>query len=62
MTDFPKIPTRKEFELTKDMLDTLNKFLKENSIRSNSSTGQLMNRLEIELQNVAIKHLENSSR
>ncbi|GGD03748.1 hypothetical protein GCM10011573_36530 [Enterococcus wangshanyuanii] len=62
MSDFSNIPTRKEFELTKDMLDTLSNFLKENSIRSNSSTGQLMNKLEIELQNVAIKHLKNSSR
>lgn len=62
MPDSNKIATREEIMLVGDMLKTLQKFMKDNSITSKSETGQLMNKLEVELQNVAIKHLfERSS-
>lgn len=57
MSHIPKIATEEEFELVADMLHTLRDFLKKKSIKSNSKTGQMMNELEVELQNIALKHL-----
>ncbi|EGO7725475.1 MULTISPECIES: hypothetical protein [Enterococcus] len=62
MDNIPKNLSKEELELVTDMLYTLRDFLKKKSIRSNSKTGQMMNELEIELQNIALKHLFNQRR
>lgn len=58
--DANKIATPQETALAHDMLNTLRDFKKNNSVNNSTKADKLLDSLQLELQRVAVKHLQKN--